>query len=326
MKALLCEKLSSDLADLKVKDITLPPPGKGEVRLKMLAASVNFPDVLMVQGLYQAKPPLPFTPGMEGVGRVLALGEAVEGVAIGDRVIAGTGVGAFAEEVNVAANRLRPAPERLSDVEAAALTAAYHTAYVALHFRGTLQKGETLLVHGAAGGVGMAAVEVGKLMGARVIATASTPEKREAVQKAGADHVLSSEPGFYKRVRDLTEGRGADVIYDPVGGDVFDESVRCIAFGGRLLVVGFASGRIPTLPVNMPLIKGFSVVGVRAGEFRRRVPEQGRQSVEQVDAWVNKGLLTPHVSATFPLREAPKAMALLKDRKAIGKVVVTMTD
>ncbi|TNE56676.1 MAG: NADPH:quinone oxidoreductase family protein [Alphaproteobacteria bacterium] len=326
MKALLCERLSSYLTDLTVKDLTLPPPGEGEVRLRMLAASVNFPDVLMVQGLYQAKPPLPFTPGMEGVGRVLALGPGVDNVAVGDRVIAGTGIGAFAEEANVAADRLRPAPERLSDAEAAALTAAYHTAYVALHFRGDLKEGETLLVHGAAGGVGMAAVEVGKLMGATVIAAASTREKRDAVQKAGADHVLSSEPGFYKKVRDLTEGRGADVIYDPVGGDVFDECVRCIAFGGRLLVVGFASGRIPQIPVNMPLIKGFSVVGVRAGEFRRRIPELGQQSVEQIDAWVDEGLLTPHVSAVFPLVEAPKAMALLKDRKAIGKVVVTMTD
>lgn len=326
MRALVCEKLSSDLSDLTLTEIDLGPPGTGEVRLEMLAASVNFPDVLMVQGLYQAKPPLPFTPGMEGVGRIKACGPGVTGWQVGSRVLAGTGIGAFAEEVNVPADRIRAAPERLSDAQAASYTAAYHTAYVALHFRGQLRPTETLLVHGAAGGVGIGAVEIGKLMGATVIATASTPEKRAVARKAGADHVIASDPGFYAGVRELTDGHGADVIYDPVGGDVFDESARCIAFGGRLLVVGFASGRIPEIPVNMPLIKGFSVVGVRAGEFRRRNPELGNECIIQVDNWVASGKLTPHVGATFPLERAAEAIAMLKDRKAIGKVVVTMNN
>jgi NADPH2:quinone reductase len=326
LKALLCTELSGDLSQLSLQDIIIDAPGPNEVRLKVLAAAVNFPDVLMVQGLYQMKPALPFIPGGEGVGEVIALGSEVASLSLGERVIFGSGIGAMAEEINVAIERVRSAPKNLPSVQAAAYTAAYHTANVALKYRGDLRPGETLLVHGAAGGVGLAAVQIGKLMGAEVIATASTGEKRRATLAAGADHALSPEPGFYETVRELTAGRGADVIYDPVGGDVFDESTRCIAFGGRLLVVGFTSGRIPTIAVNMPLIKGFSVVGVRAGEFRRRLPELGAQSLAEVDAWVENGDLVPHVGAVLPLAQAAEAMRILKDREAIGKIVIKMSE
>jgi NADPH2:quinone reductase len=326
LKALLCTELSADLSQLSLQDIIIDAPGPNEVRLKVLAAAVNFPDVLMVQGLYQMKPALPFIPGGEGVGEVIALGSEVASLSLGERVIFGSGIGAMAEEINVAIERVRSAPKNLLSLQAAAYTAAYHTANVALKYRGDLKPGETLLVHGAAGGVGLAAVQIGKLMGAEVIATASTGEKRRATLAAGADHALSPEPGFYETVRELTAGRGADVIYDPVGGDVFDESTRCIAFGGRLLVVGFTSGRIPTIAVNMPLIKGFSVVGVRAGEFRRRLPELGAQSLAEVDAWVENGDLVPHVGAVLPLAQAAEAMRILKDREAIGKIVIKMSE
>jgi NADPH2:quinone reductase len=219
---------------------------------------------------------------------------------------------------------IRPVPEGLDNIHAAALTSAYHTAYVSLYFRGQLKAGEVLLVHGAGGGVGLAAVEIGKLLGAKVIATASTKENRQAASDHGADHVLDVEDGFRVAVKELTQGKGADVIYDPVGGDVFDESVRCINFEGRLLVVGFASGRIPEVAANMPLIKSFSVVGVRAGEFSRHHPDLGRKSIEQIDLWAGEGKLTPHVCATFPLEDAAKAFAMLQNREAIGRVVVTI--
>ena len=211
-------------------------------------------------------------------------------------------------------------------VKAAAYPAAYLTAYVALAVRGHLKAGETLLVHGSSGGVGLAAVEVGKLLGATVIATSASDEKLKTVKARGADHVLNVSAGFKDRVKELTNGRGADVIYDPVGGDVFDESVRCIAWNGRLLVIGFTSGRIPTVPVNMPLIKGFSVVGVRAGEYGRRDPEAGRKNIETIDQWAADGKIDPHVCATFPLENAVDAMKLLQTRQAVGKVVITMNE
>lgn len=324
MRALVCHQLSADLDLLKVEDCPVPSPPPGFVRLAMRAAAVGFPDLLMVQGLYQVKPPLPFTPGAEGVGIIEELGEGVEGWRIGDRVLAGLGVGGFAAQALASSHAVRRVPGSLDDTHAAALTSAYLTAYVSLHHRGALQAGETLLVHGAAGGVGLAAVEVGKLMGANVIATSSSDDKLEVVKQKGADHTINLSEGFKDQVKELTQGRGADVIYDPVGGDVFDQSTRCINFGGRLLVVGFASGRIPEIGANIPLIKGFSVVGVRAGEFSRRNPDLGRQAIAQIDHWAAEGKLTPHVSATFPLEKAADAIAMLQDRKAVGKVVVTM--
>jgi NADPH2:quinone reductase len=209
-------------------------------------------------------------------------------------------------------------------VKAAAYPAAYLTAYVALVIRGNLKADETLLVHGSTGGVGMAAVDVGKLIGATVIATSASDEKLKVVKARGADHVINVTRGFREEVKALTDGRGADVIYDPVGGDVFDESVRCIAWNGRLLIIGFTSGRIPSVPVNMPLIKGFSVVGVRAGEYGRRDPEAGRANIAAIDKLAAEGKIDPYVCATFPLERAVEAMGLLQNRQAVGKVVITM--
>ena len=262
MKALVCRALSEDIGTLRLEDVELPPPAPGQARVRLHAAAVNFPDILTVRGKYQHKPPLPFTPGTEGAGEVIALGEGVTNVAVGDRVIAG-GIGCFAQEIQIGAASLRAIPRGVYYAVAAGFTAAYLTAYVGLVRRAAIAKNEWLLVHGAARGVGLAAVDLGRALGARVIATASTQEKRDFLKAHGADHVLPSS-GFREAVKELTGGEGADVIYDPVGGDVFDESTRCIAFDGRLLVVGFTSGRIPTVSVNIPLIKGFSVMGMRA--------------------------------------------------------------
>jgi NADPH2:quinone reductase len=284
---------------------------------------VNFPDILVVQGKYQLKPDLPFSPGMEGAGDVIALGEGVARVKVGDKVVFGSRLGCYAEEIVVPEGAVRALPRRFDYAKGAAYPAAYLTAYVGLVRRGALEAGQTLLVHGAAGGVGLAAVDLGKLLGTTVIATASSDEKRAFLKSYGADHVLPSS-GFREAVKDLTQGRGADVIYDPVGGDVFDESVRCIAFDGRLLVIGFTSGRIPTVSVNMPLIKGFSVVGVRAGEYGRQFPPKGVENIRTIDAWAAEGKIRPHVCATFPLERALEAMAMLQSRKVIGKAVLTM--
>lgn len=296
--------------------------GAGEVRIAMRAASVNFPDILMIQGKYQHKPPLPFTPGMEGAGEIIETGEGVTHVRVGDGVVGGLRTGGFAEEAIAQASAVRRIPRGMDFVAAAAYPAAYLTAYVALKRRGSLQAGETLLVHGAAGGVGLAAVDLGLHYGANVIATASSAEKRNFLSLRGAHLVLPSK-GFREEVKAFTDGRGADVIYDPVGGDVFDESVRCIAFDGRLLVIGFTSGRIPDISVNMPLIKGFSVVGVRAGEYGRKFPDRGRDNLDAIDALAEQGVIRPYVCATFPLDQAVEAMAMLQTRKVIGKVVVT---
>ncbi|MCR9239827.1 MAG: NADPH:quinone oxidoreductase family protein [Rhodobiaceae bacterium] len=326
MRAMRVHELSDDIGSIELVEADLPPPGEGEVRLKLKACSINFPDLLMIQGKYQFKPDLPFSPGMEGSGIVTELGPGVDNVSVGDEVVAGLRIGGFAEEVNAAAAACRPIPKGMDFVKAAAYPAAYLTAYVALVVRGNLKAGETLLVHGSTGGVGLAAVEVGKLLGATVIATSASDEKLKIVKERGADHVLNVTKGFREKVKELTGGKGADVIYDPVGGDVFDESVRCIAWNGRLLIIGFTSGRIPSVPVNMPLIKGFSVVGVRAGEYGRRDPEAGKENIKAIDSWASEGKIDPYVCATFPLERAVDAMRLLQDRQAVGKVVLTMNE
>lgn len=324
MRTMRVHELSDDIGVLRMDEIELPPPGPGELRLRLKACSVNFPDILMVQGKYQFKPGLPFAPGMEGAGIVAAVGEGVTKFKPGDRVVAGLRIGGFAEEVNVPETACRPIPGSMDFAEAAAYPAAYLTAYVALTCRGHLQKGETLLVHGATGGVGLAAVEMGKLLGATVIATSASDEKLKVVKARGADHVLNVTRGFREQVKELTEGRGADVIYDPVGGDIFDESIRCIAWNGRLLIIGFTSGRIPTVSVNMPLIKGFSVVGVRAGEYGRRDPEAGKANLEAIDRLAAEGKIDPYICARFPLERAVDAMRMLQNREAVGKVVIEM--
>lgn len=323
IRAQIVRSLSDDLSSLGLEMVAARRPGPGEVRVRLKAASINFPDILMIQGKYQYKPELPFSPGMEGAGEVIETGEGVTRHRAGDSVVVGARHGCFAEEIVVPVAALRALPPGFTFAQGAAYPAAYLTAYVALVRRGALQAGETLLVHGAAGGVGLAAVDLGKVLGARVIATASTPEKREFLKAYGADHVLAPT-GFREEVKALTGGLGADVVFDPVGGDVFDESVRCIAFDGRLLVIGFTSGRIPSVSVNMPLIKGFSVVGVRAGEYGRRFPERGAENIRAIDALAAAGRIRPHVCARFPLEDARAAMRVLEERRAIGKVVIEM--
>jgi len=321
MKALLCRANAEDIGTVKLENVTLPEPGAHDVRIRVRAAAVNFPDVLMIQGKYQHKPELPFVVGGERAGDVIAVGSGVTKFKVGDRVVGGALAGGFAQEAQGPESSYRPIPGSADYAVASAYTTAYLTAYVSLVRRGELAKGETLLVHGAAGGVGLAAVDLGKVLGATAIATASSDEKRAFLKDYGADHVLPSS-GFREAVKELTGGRGADVIYDPVGGDVFDESIRCINFNGRILIVGFTSGRIPSVSVNMPLIKGFSVVGVRAGEYGRKFPEKGRENIAAIDKLLADGKIRPHIHARFPLAQAVDAMHMLTTRKVIGKVVI----
>lgn len=323
MKALVCRELLPDYAGVALEDRPLPEPGAGEIRVRIKASSLNFPDLLMTEGKYQLKPELPFVLGMEFSGIVDAVGEGVTDLAPGDAVVGGNRVGAFSEYAVVPASALRRKPEAISFAAAASYGAAYLTAYVALVRRGNLQAGETLLVHGASGGVGLAAVDVGRLLGAKVIATSASEAKRRILTEYGADHVLP-DSGFRETVKELTGGRGADVIYDPVGGDVFDESVRCIAFDGRLLVIGFTSGRIPSVNVNMPLIKGFSVVGVRAGEYGRQFPDRGRENQAAIWKWAEQGRVRPRIHAEVPLTDWRRAFEMMRSREVVGKVAIVM--
>ncbi len=323
MRALVVETLAPDYGGCSILDLPMPTPGPGEVRVKVLAAAVNFPDLLMTRGEYQHKPPLPFIPGMELCGEVEAIGDCVTQWAIGDAVTGGAKTGGFAEYAVSSAAALRPKPARLSFAETSAYNAAYLTAYVALVRRAQAQPGEWVLVHGAAGGVGLACVDLAKQMGCRVIAASASDAKLAVIAREYApDACVNVTGGFREQVKAITGGRGADIIYDPVGGDVFDESVRCIAFDGRLLVVGFTSGRIPTVSVNMPLIKGFSVVGVRAGEYGRQFPARGAENLQAVWTLADEGKIKPRVHAEFALEDWRSAFDQLADRKVIGKAVI----
>ena len=323
MRALIVRDLLPDFAGVEIGEVPAPSPGPGEVLVKVRAASVNFPDLLMTRGEYQMKPPLPFTPGLDIAGEVAALGEGVTAFEVGDAVVGGARLGGFAEYAVLAASSLSPKPQRLSFAEAAAYPAAYLTAYVALVRRARVEPGEWVLVHGAAGGVGLAAVDLAKGLGCRVIAASASDEKLARVRDLYApDETVNVTGGFRERVKEITGGRGADVIYDPVGGDIFDESTRCIAFDGRLLVIGFTSGRIPTISVNMPLIKGFSVMGVRAGEYGRQFPDKGRENAAAVADLAASGKIRPHVHAEAPLADWREAFDLLANRQVIGKAVI----
>ena len=323
MRALVCHNITDDLSGVSVKELPVPEPGRGEVVIRVRAASVNFPDILLCQGRYQLKLDPPFTPGMDVSGEIHSMGEGVTGFSVGDAVCGGTRFGAFAEYARLPASGLQAKPDNMTFEAAASYSAAYLTAYVALVRRGHLKSGDTLLVHGASGGVGLAAVDVGKLLGAQVIATGGTDAKLEQVRAYGADHVINTQGGFRERVKELTGGRGADVVFDPVGGDIFDESVRCTAFDGRLLVIGFTSGRIATVPTNMPLIKGFSVVGVRAGEYGRQFPERGAENVRQIWDWARQGKTRPLIHACLPLEQALDGFRMLQNREVVGKVIIT---
>ncbi len=321
MAALVCEAISEDLSGVRFQEIDAPVAEPGEALVRVRAASVNFPDLLMCQGKYQFKPEPPFIPGIDFAGEVAALGEGVAGLSIGQAVMGGARLGGFAAFLAAPAAALDPVPHGWSFAEAAAYPAAALTAYVALVRRGRLTAGETLLVHGAAGGVGLAAVKLGRALGARVIACASSPDKRAFLEGSGVEAALPSS-GFREAVLAMTHGVGAQGVFDPVGGDVFDESLRVTAFDGRLLVIGFASGRIGIVPSNIPLIKGFSIVGVRAGEYGRRFPERGRENRASILELAQDQRMRPHLHAVLPLAQGVEALKILQSRQAIGKVAL----
>jgi len=324
MKALLC-KAFGPANTLVLEEVPEPIIKKNEILLDVHAAGVNFPDTLIIEGKYQFKPPFPFSPGGEAAGVISAVGEKVTHLKPGDRVMALTGWGSFAEQVAVPNYNVLPIPEKMDFTTAAAFSMTYGTSMHALKQRANLQPGETLLVLGASGGVGLAAVEIGKALGARVIAAASTAEKLETARSAGADELINyTETNLKDEIKRLTNGNGADVIYDPVGGDLFDQAIRAIAWNGRLLVVGFASGRIPELPVNLTLLKGASVVGVFWGSFAQRQPQDNAANFKQLFAWFEEGKLKPLVSEVYPLERAGEAIDVLGGRRAVGKVVISV--
>ncbi len=324
VKAVLCKQYGPP-ETLVVEELPSPRAGPGEAVVSVKAASVNFPDVLIIQNKYQFKPPLPFSPGSELAGVVKEVGAGVSSVRPGDRVMAFTTYGAFAEEVKTEAARLLPIPEGMDFKSAAAFVLTYGTSDHALRDRGALRAGETLLVLGAAGGVGLAAIEIGKALGARVIACASSDEKLAVCREHGADATINyAAEDLRERIKSLTEGQGVDVIYDPVGGAYSEPAFRSIAWRGRLLVVGFAAGEIPKLPLNLALLKGASVVGVFWGDFARREPKAFAGSIAQLGLWFREGKLRPHVSKIYPLEKAADALRLMAARQVKGKVVLAL--
>jgi NADPH2:quinone reductase len=322
-RAVVCRELGPP-ESLCLETFASAPLAQGEVRVAVHAAGINFPDILMAAGEYQLKPPLPFTPGVEAAGEVTEVAGGVAGTAVGDKVILKLRHGAYADEAVVTPSQLTPLPSTFDYAEGATFLAAHGTAYHALIDRGQLQPGEVLLVHGAGGGVGLAAVEIGKLLGATVIAAASSEEKLAVAQAKGADHLVpyAREP-FRNAVKRITDGHGADVVFDPVGGEVFENSLRCIAWGARILVIGFTGG-IGLARTNLLLIKGASVLGVRAGEAVRKNPALGEVRIKALTAWAEAGRIRPNISHRLPLEDYAKAMRLLVDRKAIGRVALTM--
>jgi len=324
MRAVLCKQYGPP-ESLLFEEIPPPTAGPGEVVVSVKAASVNFPDVLIIQNKYQFKPPLPFTPGSELAGIVKAVGAGVSAFKPGDKVIAFTTYGAFAEEVKTEATRLLPLPDKMSFEAGAAFLLTYATSDHALRDRGALRPGETLMVLGAAGGVGVAAIEIGKALGARVIACASSEDKLAVCREHGADATINyAKEDLREQIKALTGGKGVDVVYDSVGGPYSEPAFRSLAWRGRLLVVGFAAGEIPKLPLNLALLKGASVVGVFWGDFVRREPKEFAASVRQLGQWYAEGKLRPHVSQTFPLEKAADALKLMAARQVKGKVVLTV--
>ena len=321
-KAVVCRELGPP-ERLQLESFASAPLRPGELRVAIRAAGINFPDILMAAGEYQLKPQLPFTPGSEAAGDVVEVNQTT-GVAVGDRVIVKMRFGAYCDETVAVPSQLVPVPSTFDYAEGATFLAAHGTAYHALIDRGQIKPGEVLLVHGAGGGVGLAAVEIGKLLGATVIAAASSEEKLAIAKARGADHlVLYEREPFRDAVKRLTDGRGADVVFDPVGGEIFENSMRCINWGARLLVIGFTGG-IGLAKTNLLMIKGASVIGVRAGEAVRKNPALGEVRLNALLEWAEAGKLRPNVSHRLPLAEYAKAMRLLIDRKAIGRVALVM--
>lgn len=324
MKAILCRSYGPP-SNLEYTDAPDPVPKANEVVIDVKACSVNFPDTLIIQGLYQFKPEMPFSPGSDVAGVVSAVGSDVKRFKPGDEVVAMTGWGGFAEKIAADAKAVFPKPPGMDMVNGASFLMAYGTSYYALKDRARLQPGETLLVLGASGGVGLTAVELGKKMGARVIAAASTADKLALCREYGADEVINySEEDLKIRTKEVTEGRGVDVIYDPVGGDYAEPALRAIGWEGRYLVVGFAAGDIPRMPLNLVLLKSCQIVGVFWGAFAQRDPAANMQNTLQLIQWFNEGTLKPHIHKTYSLKDAPKALEEMMDRQVKGKAVIVV--
>ena len=322
MKAIICEQWGGP-ETLKLLDVALPEPGPKQVRVRVAAAGVNFPDVLIIQKKYQVQPTLPFSPGAEIAGTITALGSEVKGLSVGMAVAALCGTGGFAEECIVDAALCMPLPANVTMPLAASLVLAYGTSWHALRDRAALQAGETLLVLGAAGGVGLAAVEIGKAIGARVIAAASSAEKLSVCREHGADECIDySQEDLREALKRITGGKGVDVVFDPVGGSFTEAAFRSIAWRGRHLVIGFADGNVPALPLNLALLKGASLVGVFWGDFAKREPQNNAAGIKEILGWIAKGVLKPRISKQYSLAEAPLALMDMAARKVIGKVVV----
>lgn len=325
MRAILCKDYGP-AESLVIEDIASPEAKGHGVKVKVKAAGLNFPDTLIIQGKYQFKPTMPFSPGGEMSGEVIAVGDKVTRFRVGDRVAGLTGFGAFAEEIVVSENNLLPVPDSMDDEKAAAFTMVYGTSYYALKQRASLQPGETLLVLGASGGVGLAAVELGKAMGARVIAAASTTDKLEVARAAGADELVNyTEEPLKDAVKKLTHGKGVDVIYDPVGGDFTEQALRTMGWNGRHLIVGFAAGDIPQIPANLTLLKGCSVVGVFWGSFTQREPQENAANMMELMAMYSQGKIDPKVSEVYAFEDYANALNALTERRAKGKIVLQVS-
>ena len=332
MRAILCKDYGPP-ESLVLEDIESPTAGENDVVIKVHNAAVNYPDVLVIQNLYQIKPPLPFSPGGEVSGEVIALGDKVDTLQIGDRVMAVIGTGGFREEIAIPAALCMPIPNSLDFKLAAAMGLTYGTSYHALKDRARIQAGETLFIMGASGGVGLAAVELGKSMGARVIAAASSEEKLQVCRDHGADDTLLYKTGglspdeqkaFSEEVKNLTDGKGVDVVYDAIGGDYAEPAVRAMAWGGRYLVVGFVAGYIPKIPLNLTLLKGTSLVGVFWGRFNAEQPKDARQNIIDLLRMLQEGKIKPHISGVYPLEDVAKALTQMAERKVTGKLVIDL--
>jgi NADPH2:quinone reductase len=325
MRALVCKEYGP-IESLVVEDLPSPVAGPGQVVIKVKAASVNYPDALIVQGKYQVRPSLPFTPGAELSGVIKAVGNGVTHLTIGAPVIAFSGVGAFAEEALAHISAVMPLDAHIDPIVAAAVPMTYGTTYHALRDRAQLQSGETLLVLGASGGIGIAAIELGKLLGATVIAAASSPEKLAVAKRCGADHLIDYQRDDLRaRLKEITGGRGVDVVCDPVGGSYTEAALRSTAWRGRYLVIGFAAGDIPRIPLNLLLLKGCSLVGAFWGDFMKREPELGASELTQLLNWVHEGKLRPLITGTHTLENAREAIAAVFQRRATGKLLITMS-
>ncbi|UAM98695.1 NADPH:quinone oxidoreductase family protein [Polaribacter litorisediminis] len=324
MKAIVCNKFGTPNT-LQFQEIESPSPKKDEILIAVKACSVNFPDTLIIQGKYQFRPEFPFSPGSDVAGIVEKIGEDVQQFKVGDKVVGFISFGGFAEKAIVKAKDCFPKPKGMSMVNASAFLLAYGTSYHALKDRANLQKGETILILGASGGVGLTALELAKLMGAKVIAAASTKEKLDLCTQFGADEVINyTEESLKDKVKELTNGSGVDVIYDPVGGHFSELALRAIAWKGRHLVIGFANGEIPKIPINLTLLKGASIVGVFWGAFAQKEPKKSLENIHQLLTWFTKGYLKPHINKTYALKEAPKALEDMIQRKVKGKIVIDM--